>query len=88
MDYTSILQSIIKQLDSNEFINILIMNIDKEINAKILATTMEIKAKHPELSQFLEEMPVTIPSEGNPKVNRKILNDYHDSLKNILKKYE
>ena len=64
------------------------METEKEINAKILTTTMEIRTKHPELMQFLDEMPVTVPSEGNPDVNIEILNDYHDSLINILKKYE
>ena len=64
------------------------METEKEINYKILATTMEISTKHPELMQFLEEMPVTLPSESNPDVNIKILNDYHDSLINILMKYE
>jgi len=64
------------------------METEKEINDKILAVTMEIQAKHPELSELLGEMPVTIPSESNPEINRKVLNDYYDSLKNILKKYE
>ena len=64
------------------------METEKEINARILATTMEIRTKHPELMQFLDEMPVTVPSEGNPDVSIKLLNDYHDSLINILKKYE
>lgn len=64
------------------------METEKEINAKILAITMQIQAKHPELSELLEEMPVTIPNENNPEINRKVLTDYYDSLKNILKKYD
>jgi len=64
------------------------METEKEINAIILAITMEIQAKHPELSELLGEMPVTNPTESNPEINRKILTDYYDSLKSILKKYE
>jgi len=64
------------------------METEKEINAKILALTMQIQDKHPELSELLGEMPVTIPTASNPEINRKVLTDYYDSLKSILKKYE
>ncbi len=62
------------------------MKTEKELNAKILALTMKIHNEHPELSKFLEEMPITIPDENNPEINTKILTDYHESLKNLLKK--
>jgi hypothetical protein len=64
-----------------------IMETEKEINAKILAITMQIQTKHPELSKLLEEMPVTIPNENNPEINRKVLSDYYESLKSILRQY-
>ena len=64
------------------------METEKEINAIILAITMEIQAKHPELSKLLEKLPVTIPNESNPEINRKVLTDYYVSLKSILKKYD
>jgi len=64
------------------------METEKEINAKILAISMQILAKHPELSELLGEMPVTNPTESNPEISRKVLNDYYDSLKSILKKYD
>ena len=63
------------------------METEKELNAKILAKTMEIQEKHPELSKFLNEMPVSIPNENNPETNIKILKDYYDSLNLILKGY-
>jgi len=63
------------------------METEKELNAKILAKTLEIREKHPELSEFLNEMPITIPDETNPEISRKILNDYYNSLCNILKKH-
>jgi hypothetical protein len=62
------------------------METEKELNAKILALTMQIQEKHPELSKFLEEMPVTIPDESDPEINIKILKDYYESLNNLLKK--
>lgn len=63
------------------------METEKELNAKILAKTIEIQEKHPELSEFLNEMPVSIPNENNPETNIKILKDYYDSLNLILKGY-
>ena len=63
------------------------METEKELNAKILAKTMEIQEKHHELSEFLNEMPVSIPNENNPETNIKILKDYYDSLNLILKGY-
>jgi hypothetical protein len=64
------------------------METEKELNAKILAITMQIREKHPELSKFLEEMPVTIPDESKPEINNKVLKEYYESLQNILKKSE
>ncbi|NEW84496.1 MAG: hypothetical protein GZ094_19315 [Mariniphaga sp.] len=64
------------------------MQTEKELNAKIMAITTQIKEKHPELSKQLDEMPITIPDESNPEINIKILKEYLDSLNNILKKYD
>jgi hypothetical protein len=63
------------------------METEKDINAKILEISMQLQTKHPELSELLEEMPVTIPNESNPEINRKILSEYYESLKSILQQY-
>jgi len=60
------------------------METEKELNAKILEKTSEILESHPELMEFLNEMPVTIPNEDKPEINIKILKDYYNSLDNIL----
>jgi len=62
------------------------MKTEKELNARILSLTMKIREEHPELSKFLEEMPITIPNESDPEINNKILKDYIESLKSLLKK--
>ncbi len=59
----------------------------KDINSKILKITMNIKDHHPELSKYLEEMPVTIPLEENPKITYEILRQYYESLNSMLNKY-
>lgn len=63
------------------------METEGELNAKIMAITMLIQRKYSELSKFLDEMPVTIPNENNPKININILKEYYQSLQNILKQY-
>ena len=63
------------------------MKTEKEMNADIMVVTMQIKEKYPELSEFLNEMPVTIPDESNPEINVQILKEYHKSLTDMVKKY-
>lgn len=63
------------------------MKTEQELNADILKVTMLIGDKYPELSKYISEMTVTIPDVETPDINIKNLNDYHDSLVAILKKY-
>ena len=63
------------------------MKTEKELNGKIMEITTQIQETHPELSEFLNEMPVTIPNESSPEINEKNLKDYYISLKNLLNKY-
>ena len=61
------------------------METEEDLNAKIMAVIQEIQEKRPELMQFLDEMPVTIPNESNPEINLRMLKDYYESLKNLLR---
>jgi hypothetical protein len=63
------------------------MKTEKELNDDILKITMTIKESFPELSKYIEEMPITIPNNSNPQINLKTLKDYYDSLDNLMKKY-
>ena len=60
---------------------------EKELNAKILGITLRIKKEYPELSKYIEEMPVTIPTENHPDININNLKAYYDSLNSLLVKY-
>jgi hypothetical protein len=64
------------------------METENELNAKILKITMTIKDKYPELSKYIEEMPVTIGNEKDPEINRQALKKYYESLNSMLNKYE
>lgn len=59
-----------------------------DLNSKILKITMTIKDDYPELSKYLDEMPVTIPSEKDPEVTLNLLKGYYESLQSLLNKYK
>lgn len=63
------------------------MESEAELNAEILKITMTIKDHYPELSKYLEEMPVTIPSKYKAGVSRKSLSAYYESLKAMVSGY-
>lgn len=64
------------------------METIQTLNANILAITLKINAEHPELSKYLNEMPVTIPTEKSPEINLESLREYYESLTKVLKKYK
>ena len=62
--------------------------IENDLNSKILKITMRIKDHYPELSKYLEEMPMTIPSENDPEITLNQLKTYYESLNSLLNKYK
>jgi hypothetical protein len=62
------------------------MKTEKELNAAILQKTLMIQEKFPELSKYIEEMPITIPT-SNPEITIKNLTSYYNSLDNLMEKY-
>jgi hypothetical protein len=64
------------------------METEKELNKKILNITMLIQDHYPELTKYIEEMPVTIPDENRPDITLKNLTAYYDSLKSVLTTYQ
>ena len=48
---------------------------------------MKIRNEHPELIKYLDELTITIPAKSSPEINRKVLEDYYQSLSKILIKY-
>jgi hypothetical protein len=51
-----------------------------------ITTTME--TEYPELYQFLEEDPMTIPTSGHPNIDEAALRDYLKSLKGMLQHHK
>lgn len=63
------------------------MKTEAELNQNIVKMTMTIRNEFPELMKFLNEMPETLPNLENPEINIKILQDYYNSLEDLLRKY-
>lgn len=52
---------------------------------EITELTNTIETRYPELYRYLEENPLTIPAEEHPHIDKQILKDYLQSLKQLLK---
>lgn len=52
---------------------------------EISQLTKTIETNYPELYQFLDDSPMEIPSESHPTINRNVMQDYLDSLRQMLK---
>ncbi|MDG1730369.1 MAG: hypothetical protein P8K68_08685 [Algibacter sp.] len=61
------------------------MNLLQNIENEIIRLTTLINTEYPELYIFLEETPITIPSVNAPDINIKVMEDYIESLKQLLK---
>jgi hypothetical protein len=57
----------------------------QSIENKIIKLTTLIETMYPELYKFLEENPLTIPSVNHPNINTKVMEDYMESLEQLLK---
>lgn len=61
------------------------METEEQLNARIMELIHEIHENYPELVPFLDELPLTIPNEPNPEISKKILEDYIESLQNLVR---
>ncbi len=55
----------------------------KEINE----ITLKIEQDYPELYQYLDENPITIPNLAHPKLDTKVFSEYLVSLKGLLQNH-
>ena len=64
------------------------MKTTQELLQDISTLTRDIETKYPELYKHLDENPVTIPNMEHPNIDNKALQDYLNSLKALVKKYQ
>ncbi len=60
------------------------MKTEHKLLTRITELTLTIKANYPELYGFLMEDPITIPSIAHPVISITVLEDYLDTLKQVL----
>ena len=63
------------------------MNSLKNIESDIIKLTTLLEDKYPELYTFLDETPISMPSINHPDINIKEMEDYLESLQQLLKHY-
>ena len=63
------------------------MNKLQDIQTKIIKLTTKIEVNYPELYIMLDETPLTIPAINRPLIDMNVMEDYLESLKEILKQY-
>ena len=54
---------------------------------EITELTSNIESNYPELYRSLEENPMTLPVSNHPHINKKVMQEYLESLKDLLKFY-
>ena len=55
---------------------------------EISQVTINIATNYPEIYKFLDESPLTIPSEIKPNIDKDALQEYLESLKELLKHHK
>jgi hypothetical protein len=64
------------------------MKTVKKLLTEISDLIVEIETYYPDLYQYLDENPVTIPNVAHPKIEAKELEDYLNTLKDLMKKHK
>ena len=57
----------------------------QKILTEITQLTANIETNYPELYSYLEENPMTLPVKEEPLMEKKVMEDYLESLKLLLK---
>ncbi len=63
------------------------MKTIQDIVAQITNLTLDIETNYPELYILLLEDPITIPSKQHTEISMLVLEDYAESLQELIKQY-
>jgi len=63
------------------------MNNPNKLITEITKLTSRIETEYPELYQFLDENPLTLPDVQHPDIDEAILRTYKESLEQLLGHY-
>lgn len=59
----------------------------QQITKDISELTARIEQDYPELYQYLDENPITLPTMKHPVMDVKVMSEYLESLKNLLENH-
>jgi hypothetical protein len=62
-------------------------DVERDLNLKIIEVTNRIKDHYPQLTTFLDEMPIAVADDKNVEITLRNLRSYYDSLNTMLNKY-
>ncbi|WP_055436915.1 hypothetical protein [Lacinutrix algicola] len=54
---------------------------------QITQLTSNIETNYPELYRSLDENPITLPVSKHPQIDKKVMEEYLESLKDLLERY-
>ncbi|MDT8416977.1 MAG: hypothetical protein RQ864_04130 [Lutibacter sp.] len=63
------------------------MENTQKILSEITNLTRKIETDYPELYQYLDENPMTVPAQSDPSIDNKILQKYLESLRQLIKNH-
>lgn len=58
-----------------------------QLMVEITQLTLKMETDYPELYKFLDENPMTIPSEKHPAIDKEALVSYLETLRQLLKNH-
>ncbi|WP_458626090.1 hypothetical protein [Winogradskyella sp. PC D3.3] len=59
----------------------------KNILTEITRLTLEIETNYPELYRDLNENPMTLPVTSHPHIDKKVMQQYLESLKDLIQRH-
>lgn len=63
------------------------MKIETELGKDIINITIKIQMEYPELSKYINEMPVNISENDKDVINSRVMEEYYNSLVGLLAEY-
>jgi len=65
-----------------------VMNDLRQVFLEITQLTSIIETHYPELYQFLDENPMTIPASNRAHIDKAVMQEYLETLKQLLKHHQ
>ena len=61
------------------------MNRLNDLLREVTELTFQIETDYPELYKYLDENPITLPVSEHPKIDKQVIREYLEGLKDLLR---